>query len=101
MGRKKGFNEKKIAGIIAVLMKNPDGIWIRRIAKELDISPATVIHYVNNVMAPLVDEIILGDTGKPLLRVIKLKLFVFERLERGEDLKQIFRMLKIIEKIEK
>jgi len=46
MGRKKGFDERKIAMILDVLIKHPDGAWLRRVAEETKLSPTTVSSYV-------------------------------------------------------
>ena len=84
MGRKKGFDKRKITSIIGVLANNPEGLWLRRIAEETKLHPSTVTKYIDTLLKPLVEDVSLGGTGKPLLRVIKLKPFVLERLhERG------------------
>lgn len=98
MGRKKGFDERKIGKIVAVLLAHPDGIWLRRIAKEAGYSPTTVSHYVEGVLAPLIEDTSLGD-GKPLLRIIRLRPFVLERLQEGRDIKQIMKILRLMNKI--
>lgn len=100
MGRKSGFDQNKIGLIIGVLARNPDGIWLRRIAKESGITPTTVSHYIERAIKPLVEDTSLGSTEKPFLRVIKLKPFVIERLEQGYTLDQIMRTLKLLRKIE-
>lgn len=99
MGRKKGLDKNKIAAIINVLLANPDGIWLRRIAKQAKLSPATVAHYIDTALKPLVEDTSLGKTEKPLLRVIKLKPFVIERLEQGQDINQIMKVLDLMKKI--
>lgn len=101
MGRKKGFDERKIAKIVTVLAANPDGIWLRRVAKETGYSPATVAHYIKTVLAPLIEDTSLGASGssKPLLRVLRLKPFVFEKLREGRDIRQIMKILRLINKI--
>ena len=99
MGRKKGLDNRKIALILGALARNPDGIWLRRIAKEAGITPATVGHYIDTVLKPLVDDTTLGEAGKPFLRVIKLKPFVLERLEHGQDIKQLMKTLNLLQKI--
>ena len=96
MGRRKGFDGRKIAGIVGVLARNPDGLWLRQVAKELDISPTTVSKYMDGPLKPLVDDTSLGKTGKPILRVIRLKPFVLERLRQGQDINQILKFLRII-----
>lgn len=99
MGRKEGFDNKKITGMITVLANNPDGLWLRRIAAELKLSPTTVTSYVEGALKPLVEDISLGTSGKPLLRVIRLKSFVLERLQAGEDINQVLKRLRLMEKI--
>ena len=96
MPRKKGFDERKITSIIGVLADNPDGIWIRRIANETKLHPSTVTKYIDNLLKPLVEDVSLGGSGKPLLRVIKLKPFVLERLQQGKSLDKIMKILKLM-----
>lgn len=98
MGRKKGFNETKIRKIVLVLAANPDGIWVRQISKLSGYSPPTITHYIEGILAPLVEDTSLG-TGKPLLRVIRLKPFVLEKLQEGKDIRQIMKILRLVSKI--
>jgi len=100
MGRKKGLDDRKIMVIFSVLVNNPEGLWLRRMAKEAGLSPATVNHYINTVLKPLVDDVSLGSgESKPLLRVIKLKPFVFEKIQEGRDINEILKLLKLMKKI--
>lgn len=99
MGRKKGLDKRKIGAIINVLIANPDGIWLRRIAEETKLSPATVAHYIETALKPLVEDTSLGKTEKPLLRVIRLKPFVLERLQEGKDINDIIKILDLMKKI--
>jgi len=96
MPRKKGFDKGKIMSIIGVLVNNPDGIWLRRIAKETKLHPSTVTKYIDTLLKPLVEDVSLGGSGKPLLRVIKLKPFVLERLQQGKSLDKIMKILKLM-----
>lgn len=96
MGRKKGFDPRKITSIITVLANNPDGIWLRRIAEEAKLHPSTVTKYIDTLLKPLVEDVSLGGSGKPLLRVIKLKPLVLERLQQGKSLDQIMKVLKLM-----
>ncbi|HLC67630.1 MAG TPA: hypothetical protein VJI12_01985 [archaeon] len=100
MGRKKGFNEGKIRIIVATLAANPDGMWLRRISRETGYSPATVAHYLETVLAPLIEDVSLGSGGKPLLRVVRLKQAVLERLQSGQDIRQIMRLIKMFSRVE-
>ncbi len=99
MGRKKGFDEKKIIAIVRVLLAHQDGVWLRQIAKETQLSPATVAKYLDTVLKSLVEESSLGHAEKPLLRVVKLKPFVMERLQEGKTLADIMKILRLISKI--
>ncbi len=99
MGRKRGFDEKKISAILGVLLANQDGMWIRRIALETGLAPNTVRYYVASVLQPLVEDTALGGGGKPLLRVIRLKPFVIERLQQGQDINQIMKFMKLLNKM--
>jgi len=96
MGRKKGFDKKKITAIITVLANNPDGIWLRRIAEETKIHHSTVTKYIDTLLRPLIEDVSLGSSGKTLLRVIKLKPLVIERLQQGKSLDQIMKILKLM-----
>ena len=99
MGRKKGFDERKIRKIVGVLAANQDGIWLRRIAKETGFSPTTVAHYLEGPVAPLLDDVSLGSGNKPILRVVRLKQLVVERLQQGDDLRKIMRLLKMMDRV--
>jgi len=96
MGRKKGFDERKIASIIVYLSKYSDGVWLRQIAQNIGLSPSTVAKYIEGVLKPLVEDTSLGHGPKPLLRVIRLKPAVLQELENGKDLQHILKLLKMI-----
>lgn len=98
MGRKRGFDESKIAAIIGVLYSNPDGIWIRRIARETSMDNKTVSKYVDTVLKPLVEDVSLAGEKKPMLRVIRLKPFVIEKLAEGRNIQQILKVLRLMSK---
>lgn len=99
MGRKKGFDERKIASILRILAKNPDGLWLRGVAKEAKLSPSTVASYIEGPLRPFTEITDLGRSEKPLMRVIRLKPFVLEKLGEGKDLRQILKILKVMENI--
>ena len=100
MGRKKGFDGKKISAILLVLARNPDGLWLRALAKELSMSPTTVSKYLDGVLKPMVEENRLGNDAKPLLRVIKLKQFALEKIQEGKDINEILKILKMFNRLE-
>ena len=99
MGRKKGYDNRKIVKIIEVLVGNPDGIWLRKLAKEAGMHPLTVSKYLEEVLRPIIDEVSLEGGSKPIIRVIKLKVFVLERLNAGEGVYEIMKKLDLINKI--
>ncbi|MBI4018427.1 MAG: helix-turn-helix domain-containing protein [Candidatus Aenigmarchaeota archaeon] len=99
MARKKGFDNRKIAAIIGALADNPDGLWLRNIARETSLHPLTVSRYLNTVLKPLVEETSLRSEKKPILRVVKLKPYVLGKLQEGRSLGQILRLLKLMESV--
>ncbi len=96
MGRKRGFNEKKIAAIIEFLYSNPDGVWIRRIARETGMDHHTVTRYIDTLLRPLIEDVSLAGESKTMLRVVRLKSFVIEKLAEGRNVQQILKILKLI-----
>jgi hypothetical protein len=101
MGRKPGFDGKKVSAIISALARSPDGLWLRQLSKELYLSPATVSKYLDGILSSMVEESRLGDGRKPLLRVIKLKPFVLEKIHEGRSISEILKLLKIFNKLER
>ena len=98
-GRPRGFDRRKIATIVTVLANNPDGIWLRRVADEAKLSPATVGFYADSVLAPLLEDSRLGKEGKPILRVLRLKPYVLERIQEGKSIDQVLKILGLMSKI--
>ncbi|MBI2233372.1 MAG: hypothetical protein HYU56_05635 [Candidatus Aenigmarchaeota archaeon] len=96
MGRKKGFDEKKIAAIIEFLHTNQDGVWIRRIARETGMDNHTVTKYIDTLLRPLIEDVSLAGESKTMLRVVRLKPFVIEKLAEGRSVQQILKILKLI-----
>ncbi len=99
MGRKKGFDNRKIVAIVGVLVNTPDGLWLRNIARKTGMHPLTVSRYLDTVLRPLIEEVSLRSEKKPILRVIKLKPVVFEKLQEGRNMQQILRLLKLMESV--
>ena len=96
MGRKKGFDEKKIGAIIVALYNNPDGMWIRRLGKATSLHPSTVSRYVDTVLKPLIEDVSLAGENRAMLRIIRLKPFVTEKLAEGRNIQQIMRLMKLL-----
>ncbi|MBI4895121.1 MAG: hypothetical protein HY831_01380 [Candidatus Aenigmarchaeota archaeon] len=98
-GRKPGSDPRKVRNIVQVLVNHQEGVWIRQIAKEAKLHPSTTTKYVEGVLAPMVDITLLGsETGKTLLKVVKLKPIVVEKLEQGQKMSEILRFLELLNK---
>lgn len=98
MGRRKGYDNKKIVAIISALARNPDGLWLRKLAQDTNLSPATVSHYIDSILNPLIECVSLGDK-KPFLKVIKLKPMVLQKIEEGQNINQILKTLYLFKRI--
>ena len=90
----------KISRIIRVLLKYPEGVWIRRISRESKLPVSTVHFYIDNVLGDLIENIGARDRkGKFFgLRIVKLKPKVRESVER-KGLKIVFNYLKMYNKV--
>ena len=69
-GRRAGPDDKKVESIIEVLKKNPDGIWIRELARQSKLDKSTVCLYLNKHLKEQIED--LTDHNLPV-RMIKLK----------------------------
>ena len=99
MGRKPGLNGEKIGRIISILAANTDGLWLRELARKCGFTHATVSRYVTSppLKALILDDSV-GKPDKPALRLIRLKPFVIERLQQGQDINQIVKFTKLMNK---
>jgi len=90
----------KISRIIRVLLKYPEGVWIRRISRESKLPVSTVHFYIDNVLSDLIENIGARDRkGKFFgLRIVKLKPKVRESVEK-KGLKIVFNYLKMYNKV--
>ena len=94
MGRKPGFDQMKAENIVRVLVRYPDGIWVRRIAQEAALHPTTVTKYIEGILSPLIEDVSLAGKERPILRIVRLKTYVIERLQEGKTIEEILRPLK-------
>ena len=94
MGRKPGFDQKKAENIVKVLARHPDGIWVRRIAEEAALHPTTVTKYLEGILSPLVEDVSLAGRERPILRIVRLKTYVIERLQEGKTVEEIMKLLR-------
>ena len=97
-GRKPGFDGKKISAIVKCLADSPDGMWIRKIAQITGLHPSTITAYVDGPLRPLVEISTLGES-RPILKVVRLKTAVLERLQEGQNLAQILKTFALMESI--
>ncbi|HUS50980.1 MAG TPA: hypothetical protein VMZ91_12505, partial [Candidatus Paceibacterota bacterium] len=66
---KKGFDKNKIKKIRKVLEKNPQGLWVREIARKANLDKSTVSIYLSKYMKDKVDVISISG----LVKIFKLK----------------------------
>ncbi|MBU5678393.1 MAG: hypothetical protein QXJ96_03605 [Candidatus Aenigmatarchaeota archaeon] len=95
-GRPSGCDINKTLLIANILLKYPEGLWIRKIAKKANLHPNTVSNYINTVLSPLVEDIALGDDEKPILRVIRLKPSIYEKIQKGKSIQELIEFSQII-----
>ena len=90
----------KINKIFKVLLKNPEGLWLRQISKESNLAPATVHFYIENILGDIVDNIgVKNKEGKYFgVRVIRLKPKIIETIKK-EGLNKVYKYLKMYSKI--
>jgi hypothetical protein len=99
MARRPGYAPQRIASILAVLAKHPEGIWMRKLESEAGLDKKTIRRYIEGPLAPVVEVTALGE--KPLLKVVRLKPAVFQRLGEGQNLEQVIRLMGLIERSKK
>ena len=66
-----GPDEKRLKAIKHVLKKNPQGLWIREIARQSGISKSTVHFYINSYMAGEIEDVLRGKGN--FIRIVRLK----------------------------
>ena len=69
-GRKAGPDNRKINIIIEILKDNPDGIWVRELARQCNLDKSTVCIYLNTHLKDKIQD--LTDHNLPV-RMVKLK----------------------------
>lgn len=68
---KKGADSKKLKKIKIVLKKNPDGLWIREIARLTGLDKSLVSRYLNKYLKNEIDETF--PLKNKFLKIVKLK----------------------------
>lgn len=91
----------KIKQIMVVLMRNPDGVWLRRLASEAKVPLTTVHRYLEGPILPFIDNMgIKTDKGFFGVRVIKLKPGILKQLEQGLTIEKLIKTRSIYQEIE-
>ena len=71
MGRKAGPDEAKINKIRSILKENPQGIWVREIARKAGLDKSTVSIYLATHMENETEEVL--QTKGNLMKIVRLK----------------------------
>lgn len=98
-GRPKKLDNQKISLILGVLYRNESGLWLRELSKQTNLHPSTVNFYVERVLSPLLIDERVGNDEKPILRVIRLKPAIIEKLNQGYNFSEIMKYIKMVENI--
>ena len=62
---------QKIKKIKQVMLKNPQGLWVREIARQAGLDKSTVSIYLNKHMKNEVEDVISVKGG--LIKIVRLK----------------------------
>ncbi len=98
MGRRKGPDINKIALIVKALYEYRNGLWIRQLSRICRIPLSTTSYYVDKVLRPILEDARIGDETT-ILRVIKLKDGIIEKLDDGENINSIIKYMSVLKKI--
>jgi len=71
MGRKAGPDLEKLKKIRQILNKNPDGLWIREIARKASLDKSTVSLYLAKHMTNEIEDIFISDNK--WIRIVRLR----------------------------
>jgi hypothetical protein len=92
--------QSRINKIVGVLASNPEGVWLRQLAHDTKIPPASLHRYIEKDLLDIVDSLGVKDAnGKYFgLRIIRLKPKIIEVIETGgmDKLKNFLEMSKNI-----
>ena len=66
---KKGFDKEKVERIKKVLRENPQGLWVREIARKAGLDKSTVSIYLSRYMKEEVEAMSISG----LVKIYKLK----------------------------
>ena len=66
---RKGYDKEKVEKIKKILKENPQGLWVREIARKIGLDKSTVSIYLNKYIKDEVE--VLSISG--LVKIYKLK----------------------------
>lgn len=71
MGRKPGPDMKKVKKIRQILRKNPNGLWVREIARKAGLDKSTVSIYITKYMADEIEDVFTTDNK--WIKIVRLR----------------------------
>ena len=90
------LNMKKLAKLVKVMYDNPDGLWIRQMARVSGLPVSTVHHYLQ-MLSPLTEETQLGE--RPLMRVVRFRPEIMKKLDQGMSVNELVRIIRILKSV--
>ena len=90
------INSKKLSLVVNTIYRSPGGIWLREISRQTGLPPSTV-HYYIGVLSPLLEDVSLG-LGKGMLRVVRFKPEIQEKLSSGGSVSDVLRRVSLVKK---
>ncbi len=73
MGRKAGPDEEKIKKIKNVLSKNPNGLWVREIARKTGLDKSIVSIYLEKYIKNDIEN--MFETTNKWVKIVRLKKY--------------------------
>ena len=68
---KKGPNPKSLEKIRDILKQNPQGLWIRELARKTKLDKSLISRYLNKYLTDKIEEVYL--VKKNLIKIVRLK----------------------------
>lgn len=93
-----GPDLNKVKTIINALREFPEGIWLRKLSREISMPVSTLHYYINNVINPFVkSEGARDEKGRFFgIRLIKLRNGIEKQLESGKSIEYLLRAKNIL-----
>jgi len=71
MGRRPGPTLEKVKKIRNVLLENPNGLWIRELARQTGLSRSTVSLYLERYMQNEIEDVFVTENN--WIKIVRLK----------------------------